>query len=160
MARPRTIGQQLPLSPCRKSRAPQPNSKNMFSKWSSPNQVDFSYVGPGFNGSGFFYGDQEYDDSPAHFTVNGFAGKFCAEQFHKVLFLTSQHFQGLQIRCLYRGAQIEHLEQLASQGLISWRFPETSLGLKEVEILSIVTPPRGRPYVKSLLYRLLDLLKK
>lgn len=131
----------------------------MFSKWSSPNEVDFSYVGPGFNGSGFLYGDCEFDDSPAHFTVNGFAGRFNAAHLHKMIWLTGQHFQGLRLRCLYRGTQIEHLEQLASEGSISWQSVETSFGSPEVEILSVSRPAGGRPYVKNIFHRFVDWLK-
>jgi hypothetical protein len=132
----------------------------MFSKWSSPNGVDFSYFGPGFNGSGFLYGDREFDDSPAHFTIYGFAGKFGTAHLHRILWLTRLHFHGLQLRCLYRGSQIEQLDQLSREGSIVWRFLETKPGSPEVEMLSITKPARGRPYVKGFFYRLLDWLRE
>lgn len=131
----------------------------MFSKWSSQNGVDFSYVGPDFNGSGFLYSDRQFDESPAHFTIHGFAGKFGAPHLHQMLWMTKQHFHGIQLRCLYRGPQIEQLEQLAIEGRISWRLLETNLGGKEAEILSITKPKTSRPYIKSFPFRLLDWMK-
>ena len=116
--------------------------------WFSYDQVDWTFSGPAFNGTGFLYSDRQYDESPPHFTVHGFAGNFGAQHLHRVLWATRSQFPHLQIRCLYRGKQAEQLEELAKLNLIKWRIIEDR-HLDEAEILAIERPESNRPRIHS-----------
>jgi hypothetical protein len=117
--------------------------------WVTYDQVDWSYFGPRFNGTGFLYSDREYDESPAHFTIHGFSRKFGALHLHQVLWVTKAQFPLVQLRCLYSGLQAEQLDMLAKLSLVEWRLVEGKRQ-QQVEILTIARPRSNKPRIHKL----------
>jgi hypothetical protein len=130
-----------------------------MSSWHSYDKVDWSFSGPGFNGTAFLYSDQEYDDSPAHLTVQGFSVGVGAHHLHQILWATKKQFPNTQLRCLYRKEQASHLDKLAELRLVTWKHVESSK-LGEVEILFIETPATGKPRIHTLPSLIWGRLKK
>jgi len=86
--------------------------------WQSFDKVDWAIRGPGFVGTAFLIGNDEFEESPAHVLVHGFSEGFTTAQLHQVLWLTREQFPDVQLWCESRRALGNQLRELAELGVI------------------------------------------
>jgi hypothetical protein len=105
-----------------------------MAQWQSFDKVDWAIRGPGFCGTAFLSGTDEFEKCPAHLLVHGFTEGFATEQLHQVLWLTHEQFPDVQLWCEALDALGNQLRELAERGAI--QLEPMALGRYHIPVVS------------------------